>query len=629
MSQPVVISVLGGFSVVVDGVARGPAIARRLAAILGALALGGERGIARERLLALLWPDADADRGRHALTQSLYALRRLLGVDDAILGTAHLALNPERVATDVGALERAMQGGDLEMVLRLAAGDVLEGFLVGGAPEFDRWLDEQRAATRQRVAGFLDAHARARLEAGDAAAAVSALRRRVALDPLDATAALELMRALDRAGDTPGAVQHARVYAQLVRQELDLEPDPRVAGLAASLQEAPAPVPDPAPTPVALARTAPAAVREPLGTRVRRRAARAATWWQARSRRLRLLARQGAVTAVAVATALLAIARLGEVRRTRALPTTGVAVLPFRGDGLAPDLAFLPVGIVDLLAPALAERDTTPVVEPARVLRWRRALPDVPADSLPLRAAALGTRRLVTGTLVGNAAQLVIRATLVETRGRAVLATATASGPLEDLPRLTARVATLLVAGAAGVQPAVAPSADADPRALRAFLEAQAAYRAGNLRQARRGYAAALATDSSLGAAAVGLALAADWLAEPRTRDRALELAARSPDRLSLTDRLRVVALRGPRWPDPTPADEAFDAWEQVALASEDPVAWVDLARRLLADARLAGLADAELRAREAFARARALETAAATPAVRAARAREGPTVAW
>src|SRR2546430_12470726 len=43
------------------------------------------------------------------------------------------------------------------------------------------------------------------------------------------------MRALAAAGDRAGAVQYARVYQELVRQELEMEPDAELEDLAASL----------------------------------------------------------------------------------------------------------------------------------------------------------------------------------------------------------------------------------------------------------------------------------------------------------------------------------------------------------------------------------------------------------
>ena len=70
----------------------GAAGQRRLLAILSILAAAGERGVTRDKLLSLLWADGDAEKSRHALTQSLYHIRKVLGVDRLFLGTADVRL---------------------------------------------------------------------------------------------------------------------------------------------------------------------------------------------------------------------------------------------------------------------------------------------------------------------------------------------------------------------------------------------------------------------------------------------------------------------------------------------------------------------------------------------------------
>ena len=60
-------------------------------------------------------------------------------------------------------------------------------------------------------------------------------RRLANSDPLSAGAAKKLMLALAAAGDRAGAVQYARVYQELVRQELEMEPDSEIEDLAAAL----------------------------------------------------------------------------------------------------------------------------------------------------------------------------------------------------------------------------------------------------------------------------------------------------------------------------------------------------------------------------------------------------------
>src|SRR5690606_35658959 len=73
-------------------------------------------------------------------------------------------------------------------------------------------------------------------------------RRLAAHEPFSSRIALRLMHALAAAGDRAAAVQHARVHAALLREELEVEPDPLVQALAAELAAAPTPTPESRPS---------------------------------------------------------------------------------------------------------------------------------------------------------------------------------------------------------------------------------------------------------------------------------------------------------------------------------------------------------------------------------------------
>lgn len=445
------IEALGGFGLLVNGENRTATVPRKLAAVLGVLAVHGERGVARDRLVSLLWSDVDLERARHAFAQSLYSIRRLLGSEDVIVGTSHLLLNASSVSTDVADLERAAERGDDDALLSLYRGAVLEGFTLPGAGELDRWLDERRADLLRRVCGALDQMAQRHGADGRHDRAVTILNRRVSLDPLDAAATLSLMRAHASSGNVHGAVQQARVYAALVRQELELEPDARVAQLAEALQR------DAGPQRAAIpAGQAPDVIAEP---RWRAWRARLGTFVPRPSRQLQLMARRGAVTAVSIMVALLALAHLGDQRARRAIVREGVVVTPFRAVGLSTDLAHLPAAVVELLSVAMAARDTSPVVDPVQVHRWwdehQEDLRLAPTESVVLRAATLGAGQVVAGMVVGDARLLVIRAALIDQRTGVVVRAGSAQGSLDSLPVMIDRLADAL----ANVVPAI-PAAD-------------------------------------------------------------------------------------------------------------------------------------------------------------------------
>ncbi len=120
-----------------------------------------------------------------------------------------------------------MQGG---------TGPFLDGFHVGGAPEFERWVEEIRSARGRGVAALLEALAREAARRDDLASAVGWWRRLATLEPLNSAVALALMEALAAAGDRAGALRHARVHEALIREELDAGPDPAIAVLAERLR---------------------------------------------------------------------------------------------------------------------------------------------------------------------------------------------------------------------------------------------------------------------------------------------------------------------------------------------------------------------------------------------------------
>ena len=48
--------------------------------LLSLLAVAGDGGLSRDKIIGLLWSETDAERARHSLTQTLYAARRALAV---------------------------------------------------------------------------------------------------------------------------------------------------------------------------------------------------------------------------------------------------------------------------------------------------------------------------------------------------------------------------------------------------------------------------------------------------------------------------------------------------------------------------------------------------------------------
>jgi serine/threonine-protein kinase len=217
---------LGGLILADDG-GRHVVSQRRRLALLALLAAAGERGITRDKLVAVLWPDSSSESARHALEQLLYALRHQLAVP-LVLGTDPLRLDRSVVTADLEEFGRRLAAGDLAGAVALYRGPFLDGFYLQGAPEFERWVERERTRLQTE-------HGRALRLLADQAEALGRhtaeidYRRQVAdTDPLDERPATDLVRALAASGDWVGATRAARAYAERVRGEL---PDVRPADL--------------------------------------------------------------------------------------------------------------------------------------------------------------------------------------------------------------------------------------------------------------------------------------------------------------------------------------------------------------------------------------------------------------
>jgi DNA-binding SARP family transcriptional activator len=212
---------------------------RRRLAVLAVAAAAAPAGIAREKLLFLLWPDADADKGRHALNQIVYNLRRELGTSP-IDGVTELALLPDVMSADLLDFRAAVARGDHAGAAALYSGPFLDGFFVPGAGEFERWAEEERARTTRQAIGSLDKLATA--ASADPVEQARWTGRLVELDPLSARRALAHMRALEQSGDRDAAVAYGRRYDALAKADGD-DVDPAVNAEVERLRALPTIVP--------------------------------------------------------------------------------------------------------------------------------------------------------------------------------------------------------------------------------------------------------------------------------------------------------------------------------------------------------------------------------------------------
>jgi TolB-like protein/DNA-binding SARP family transcriptional activator len=232
--------VLGAFVLTSpDGLPVEPLVRRsRRAALLAFLAAAGPRGLhRRDKLLAIFWPDSDAAHARAALNQSLYILRTELG-EPAVVSRGHdeVGLNPSVVWCDAIAFQDALTAGRMQDALALYRGDLLDGFHVSDAPEFEHWLERERERLRRKAADAAWLLAERLASQGDSVEAARWARQASEFLPADEAVARRLMTFLRDLGDRAAAVRAYETFAGTLRSEYELQPSSETSSLANAIR---------------------------------------------------------------------------------------------------------------------------------------------------------------------------------------------------------------------------------------------------------------------------------------------------------------------------------------------------------------------------------------------------------
>ncbi len=209
------------------------------AALLVYLALASPRGLQRrDKLIGLFWPERDQEHARAALRKAVYFLRQSLGAEIvASQGDEEVGLAEGAVRCDAVAFEATLDAGDVEEALALYRGDLLEGFYVSDSPEFERWLDGERARFRGRASEAAWTLAEREEADGNGAGAASWARKAASFSPDDEGALRRHLELLDRVGDRAGAVKEYEGFARRLKEEYEIEPSPETQELIAAIRE--------------------------------------------------------------------------------------------------------------------------------------------------------------------------------------------------------------------------------------------------------------------------------------------------------------------------------------------------------------------------------------------------------
>jgi DNA-binding SARP family transcriptional activator len=227
------LTLFGRPALVADGgMLSGRAAQRHRLALLALLAVAPGNALSRDKVIACLWPEHATAAARHLLSVTLHVLRRALGADALLSAADGMLLDTTRVDIDVVRFETALEHGDAAAAVQLYRGPFLDGFFLRGSLEFERWLDDERDRLANACLEALELLARQAERDGDIARAVHWWRRLAAQDPCNGRVALALVTALAAAGDSAGAIRHARAHTVLLRTRFGLEPADALVTLA-------------------------------------------------------------------------------------------------------------------------------------------------------------------------------------------------------------------------------------------------------------------------------------------------------------------------------------------------------------------------------------------------------------
>jgi DNA-binding SARP family transcriptional activator/TolB-like protein len=230
------LNVLGGAALARDGKPVGgrPAQSHHLA-LLAFLAASPGRTATRDRLIATLWPESDSAKARHRLSVALHVLRRGLGEDCLVTSGDAVRLDSAAVESDVTCFTEAIGRGSLEDAARLYGGPFLDGFHLGGCPEFDGWAEGERERLAALYESALRRLASEAEDKGDLPGAVQWWKALTTHAPFRAAHAIGLMKAYAAMGDVAGALAHARAHVARVEGDLGIPGSAEVLELAADL----------------------------------------------------------------------------------------------------------------------------------------------------------------------------------------------------------------------------------------------------------------------------------------------------------------------------------------------------------------------------------------------------------
>jgi DNA-binding SARP family transcriptional activator len=251
--KKIIVRVFGALEVIGPDGSRIAIAGSKQQALLAFLAMNMDNPPSRDRVMTVLWGDRFTDQARQSLRQGLSKLRQAIDPDG--LGAIRadqdrLAIDPAVVRVDLadflGLIGKNTPQAD-EEAIGIFKSTVLEGLYLKEAA-FEEWLGAERTRINDTAYPLFERLAAQKLKDADQATSQAIATELIGIDPLRERSHRLLMRILAQSGQRAAAIQQYNTCADLLKRELDIEPDPETQHLLEniksplSLPEDPSPV---------------------------------------------------------------------------------------------------------------------------------------------------------------------------------------------------------------------------------------------------------------------------------------------------------------------------------------------------------------------------------------------------
>jgi predicted ATPase/DNA-binding SARP family transcriptional activator len=215
---------------------------RKAVALVAYLAVEGGPHT-RDSMSALLWPDYEQSKAFTNLRHTLWEVQQAIGEGWIVADRETVRLNADAdISLDIHRFESLLaqsfthDNPSLRIPLladsiKLYRSHFLTGFSLKDAPGFNEWAFAKSEDLRHQLSAALVTLSNDHCALGQADQAVPYARRLIALDPLNEASHRQLMQVYIQAGQYSAALKQYQTCEQILRKELNLDPQPETHAL--------------------------------------------------------------------------------------------------------------------------------------------------------------------------------------------------------------------------------------------------------------------------------------------------------------------------------------------------------------------------------------------------------------